>query len=807
MTPPRVSDDSGSTLPGPGGDFTITYGHDIKLINNVVHACGTGINFWSPVGGNSELHGNIVYDNGWIGVTRSHGPGIYTQNRAENNDTRLIGENIVIDNYSLPLQIYGSAAAHVHNFQVEHNILSVRTGSDRNFALLGGVGYCTGLHAVRNALYGVDLHVGWFEADSGNDMSAISNSLYRGTIVTQAFVTNLVVEDNFVWTNAPAPGGPMVFLYPNAYEPKRANLAIFTWDVPGEVEVELGGLLDAGDGYELRYATNFYGAPVLAGTYTGIPVPVPMSAEFAAFVILPSDPVTSTTGSTTTTSSTTLTTTTTSPSSTTTSPSSTTTTSSTTSTILTTTTTSLTTSTTTAVGDTYYVRIGGNDGNDGLSPTDLGGGVGPKATILNAVNTVNAAGAGYHTIDIGAGTFRSLNPSLSRTMRIVGTGTGSTFLDGPNSASLYHFVISGVGDAAAERPLLFRDFTFVNTNAANGNMVLAGGGEPFHVRFEDVSADNFEGLLYGIRMNNNSPGMVGNGDWTFRNFSATNIQSDAINWLFLRSNAFDITPRTQRWTFDGCTITDNGTIYGSLTDNRWVVEGFRMTNSVWSRNGGNGSFGLNGSTTTDFLGTNRIDHCTIEDNNDYGVWAPRMGNGAALIIRNSTLRETNAQHDQCVHVYVTIPFGNTIGQIRVVDSEFDSTPGCGVYSKGLYIEDDGATQTSPIELKNVNFNACATGLMITGAVANLWYIDPDLSGAAIDPGKTLVSGGRMTRYGDANLDGVVDAQDIAAVGGFPFPNIAQGATWADGDFDFDGDVDADDHAWLPLPESLILIVK
>jgi hypothetical protein len=53
----------------------------------------------------------------------------------------------------------------------------------------------------------------------------------------------------------------------------------------------------------------------------------------------------------------------------------------------------------------------------------------------------------------------------------------------------------------------------------------------------------------------------------------------------------------------------------------------------------------------------------------------------------------------------------------------------------------------------------------------------------------------FTRTGDANLDGVVDDNDVTIVGATYAPGVAQ-ASWAFGDFDYNGFVDDDDITLL-----------
>lgn len=72
------------------------------------------------------------------------------------------------------------------------------------------------------------------------------------------------------------PTGKWIRVSPNKYEQKRANITIYNWDLSPAVEVDLSGVLGVGDQFVIQDAQNFYGSPVVAGTYAG-PVSVPMA--------------------------------------------------------------------------------------------------------------------------------------------------------------------------------------------------------------------------------------------------------------------------------------------------------------------------------------------------------------------------------------------------------------------------------------------------------------------------------------------------------------------------------------------------
>ena len=78
------------------------------------------------------------------------------------------------------------------------------------------------------------------------------------------------------------PQGTQIFIRPNAYEPGRANVAVFNWDKKESVELDLYKILKPGDAYSIRDAQNYYGEAVAFGVYDGGPVVIPMNLERVA---------------------------------------------------------------------------------------------------------------------------------------------------------------------------------------------------------------------------------------------------------------------------------------------------------------------------------------------------------------------------------------------------------------------------------------------------------------------------------------------------------------------------------------------
>jgi hypothetical protein len=448
----------------------------------------------------------------------------------------------------------------------------------------------------------------------------------------------------------------------------------------------------------------------------------------------------------------------------------------------------------------YYVRTNGLDSYDGLAPVWVSGTNGPKLTVAGAIAASELQPGSYDIVDIGAGTFSGVgdSPMLLKPYVIKGAGTDLTTLQ---VSGIRQFKFGAETGTNGLTPMVFRNLRMQNIGAAPLSIVeFWPNGRNNHVWFENVSVAGYGQYGYGFRINS-SLGQDPNGTlnhWKFQNLTATDLTGGDV--LFFRPQTSSRYP-IRNFVWDGCNISDNaGRLFNAVADARWYADNWTIKNSTWSRNSNaDSSFKLNNALAATFLGANLIDTCVIEDNNGCGVFAPSMGPGASVVIKNSTIRDTVAGSTQATNVYITINMGVTVGRIRVVDTQFG---GAGTY--GIYIADDGAVPAGPIELKNVNFHDCATGLYISSST--LWYIDPAQSGATIDAGGTLVSGGRMTYYGDANLDARVDANDTLYVGQ-PFVDIPSGATWAQGDFDGDGDFDADDRKWLPAWSGAMLMVR
>jgi hypothetical protein len=93
--------------------------------------------------------------------------------------------------------------------------------------------------------------------------------------------TNWMATTGLDSTSSFSPGAPTglwTTVRPNTYEPGRANIVIFNWDLKPSVQVDLSNSgIKAGDQYQIRDAQNWFNGAVVSGTYSGSPVSIPMT--------------------------------------------------------------------------------------------------------------------------------------------------------------------------------------------------------------------------------------------------------------------------------------------------------------------------------------------------------------------------------------------------------------------------------------------------------------------------------------------------------------------------------------------------
>lgn len=97
------------------------------------------------------------------------------------------------------------------------------------------------------------------------------------TLPFAAWQSENSIDANSTFTPGP-PTGVWTSVRPNLYEPGRANIVIYNWDLQPTVQVDLSAAgLNPGDTYEIHDGENWFGSAVASGTYNGGTVAIPMT--------------------------------------------------------------------------------------------------------------------------------------------------------------------------------------------------------------------------------------------------------------------------------------------------------------------------------------------------------------------------------------------------------------------------------------------------------------------------------------------------------------------------------------------------
>jgi predicted small lipoprotein YifL len=295
----------------------------VAFINLIVHDLpGQGFGLWTE-SIEAEVYGTIVYYNG----TNHFDHGIYTQNAT---GTKRIEDNIIFAQASHGIHAFGSEAAALDHFYIAGNVLfnnGLLAGEPERNILVGGLRVARDLTLVDNFTYyppassrganNLGYSAGCADARvSGNYfvgptalslVNCLPAELMRNVLIGGLDPPDLLAGSPNNQHSASLPRGTRVTVRPNRYQPGRAHVIVYNWDLTPQVSVDLAPAgLASGQRFEIRDVQDLFGAPLVSATYTGSPVTLPMTGlraaapvwnqavtprhtapEFAVFIVLP----------------------------------------------------------------------------------------------------------------------------------------------------------------------------------------------------------------------------------------------------------------------------------------------------------------------------------------------------------------------------------------------------------------------------------------------------------------------------------------------------------------------------------------
>ena len=281
------------------GGVTVT-GPNTRVINFIVHDnVGGGISSWSNAP-NSELYGNIIYNNGWTAPDRGHGHAIYAQN---NIGYKKLTNNIIFFGYGTGIHVY-TEGGQMNNFDVQHNTWFMTGSSDprasqkKDNCLIGGFQPVQNLSLQHNLGFSMNsrgtrlgyggsvtdqdgvladnyLSENFWVAGDWSSLAISETTVLRGLSGNAASYVTDGVDGNVVQATPPT-SGKKVVVSANAFDPRRARVVIYNYDEDATVSVDLSGVLQIGAAYRVHSVFNLFGSPLLTGVYDGSPVSFPM---------------------------------------------------------------------------------------------------------------------------------------------------------------------------------------------------------------------------------------------------------------------------------------------------------------------------------------------------------------------------------------------------------------------------------------------------------------------------------------------------------------------------------------------------
>jgi hypothetical protein len=315
------------------------FGPRVRVINCVVHdAPADGLGLWEAAP-DAQAYGCILYNNGRVLSGGAYGHGCYVQNAT---GAKTLRHNVVFNSFAYGLHCYGEdAQLAAITLDANVVFESGRpAGQATPNVLLGGANAVSGGRVTDNVCWtsatdGTNVSLGYTFGSTANGDAVLSGNTIvggkpalrvlhfttltaSGNTLASASPYELVnvqgataghtwsanthyrVDDGNGWVvgasagpfafwqatvpaasdtrPASAPSGTVVTVHPNAYEAGRAHVAVRNPANATTASVDLSHVLSVGDTYTVHNVRDLFGSPVLAGTYAGGSVTLPLAA-------------------------------------------------------------------------------------------------------------------------------------------------------------------------------------------------------------------------------------------------------------------------------------------------------------------------------------------------------------------------------------------------------------------------------------------------------------------------------------------------------------------------------------------------
>jgi hypothetical protein len=263
------------------------------------------------VGG--DIEGNVIFGSGSPSGNASVNMLVGTQSQPIANVT-------IIDNF-----LYHAPGASAGNFALGYNQIANGAATVQGNYLAGGntpfsVSNWQNLTFADNTIYSsVDQLLVSVRQPAGGSYSWGKNAYFDATVVQNCSGGNRRAPFQYVYNGALVTGGcgsfldwtewlagiaqdgipkgdatsiyvagmppDVVFIRPNQYDAKRANIIVYNWDRRTSMPIDVQSVLPIGAAFEIRNAEDYFNAPVLSGTYDGTPLIVPTTSLTVAIPI------------------------------------------------------------------------------------------------------------------------------------------------------------------------------------------------------------------------------------------------------------------------------------------------------------------------------------------------------------------------------------------------------------------------------------------------------------------------------------------------------------------------------------------